>query len=281
MKIHLLTIDPQNDFCMPASNRFGMPAGTLFVPGADSDMERLTSFVRKNLKRIDEIHVTLDSHLPLHIAHGVMWLDQEGKMPDPFTIITDDAVERGEYRTVRPLMYDDPVEGRVPWGQHYTRKLKENGRYALCIWPQHCLIGSPGAAVYPEFFSALQEWQETRIGLVNYVTKGSNYKTEHYSAIRADVEDPGDPGTQLNMEIIRMLQDPEIADILITGEALSHCVANTISDIANTFGEENIEKFVLLEDTCSNVPGFEQQGIDFVNQMTKRGMRVSTTTDYA
>ncbi len=273
MKVHLLAIDPQNDFCTPN--------GALFVPGADQDMARLATFLKAMVKRIDEIHVTLDSHLPLHIAHGVMWLDQNGKHPDPFTIITDDAVERGEYRTVRPLLYNDPAEGRVPWGLHYTRKLKDDGRYALCIWPQHCLIGSPGAAVQADFFQALQEWQETRIGLVNYVTKGSNYKTEHYGAVRADVEDPGDPGTQLNMEIIRMLQDPEIADILITGEALSHCVANTIRDIANTFGEENIAKFVLLEDTCSNVPGFEAQGDDFVKEMTQRGMRVTTTVDYA
>ena len=42
MNIQLLVIDPQNDFCHPD--------GSLFVPGADDDVERLAAFV-ESLKR--------------------------------------------------------------------------------------------------------------------------------------------------------------------------------------------------------------------------------------
>jgi len=272
MKIHLLSIDPQNDFVLPDGN--------LTVPGAEDDMKRLASFVDDNIKRIDDIHVTLDSHLPLHIAHPQMWIDAEGNHPYPFTLINRDEVRDGKWRTVVPLMYDDPDDGRMTWGEYYTKKLADNGRYVLCIWPPHCLIGTPGHNIYGALSDVLIKWQLERTGLVHYVTKGSNFKTEHYSAVEADVVIPNDDTTQLNMDLITMLQDAEISDILISGEALSHCVKNTVEDIANNFGEENIKKFVLLEDTCSNVPSFEVLGEEFVTNMTARGMRVSTTTDY-
>ena len=272
MKIHLLAIDPQNDFCDVQ--------GALFVPGANDDLGRLSTFLERLKSKIDDVHVTLDSHLPLHIAHPEMWLDQDNRHPSPFTVITAEDVERGVWRTRHPLIIDT-IDGKMPYALHYTRELERGGRYALCIWPPHCLIGSWGACVDPRFHSALNKWQVERFKAVNYVTKGSNFKTEHYSAVKADVEDTGDPGTQLNMELIAILQDPEIADILITGQALSHCVANTIRDIADTFGEDNIRKFVLLEDTTSSVPGFEQEGQDFVRDLSARGMRLTTTADYA
>jgi len=57
-------------------------------------------------------------------------------------------------------------------------------------------------------------------------------------------------------------------------------VANTITDIANDFGDDNVKKFTLLEDTASNVPGFEKLGRDFVTTMVKKGMKVTTTKDW-
>jgi len=82
----------------------------------------------------------------------------------------------------------------------------------------------------------------------------------------------------MNTDLLDVLQEAD--EIVITGEALSHCVANTITDIANNFGEENIKKFILLQDTCSNVPTFEGLGQDFIRDMTKRGMKVTTSVDY-
>jgi DNA-binding transcriptional ArsR family regulator len=38
--------------------------------------------------------------------------------------------------------------------------------------------------------------------MVDFVTKGSNYWTEHYSAVQADVPDSQDPTTMLNTELI-------------------------------------------------------------------------------
>lgn len=296
MKTVMFIVDPQNDFCLPPGNRFGLPEGALRVVGADEDMERLAQLILSAVQRIDDIHVTLDSHLPLHIAHQPMWMDANGNPPPLFTIMSEEGGEVfghqidpatgnatmvGTFRTIKPMMFTDPVTNeRLPWGVHYCRTLKANGRYALCIWPMHCLIGSVGAAVYPTLFEALNEWQLKRKGFVNYVPKGSNFRTEHYSAAKADVEDQTDPGTQMNMDLVNLLADPDIEEIVTGGEALSHCVAETWRDIAKQFGQENVKKVTILTDTCSNVGGFEANGDAFLKDFVAMGARTCTTKEW-
>ena len=155
-KVHLLVIDPQVDFCDPKGN--------LFVPGADADMRRAATMVRRLKDKIDAIHVTLDSHHTVDIAHPIFWKDANGVMPDPFTIISASDVESGVWTTKIPSHLTRALE--------YVRSVESNGRYPLCIWPPHCLIGSNGAAVDPELFDAMVEW-EKKFNMVNYVTKGS------------------------------------------------------------------------------------------------------------
>jgi nicotinamidase-related amidase len=260
--VQLFIIDPQHDFCNPN--------GTLYVPGAEQDMQRLSTMVTKNIGQIDDIHLTLDSHNRLHIAHPIWWVDGQGNHPDPFTIIAAEDVRKGKWRAYNP--------GFQKRSQAYVESLETNGRYALIIWPYHCLIGTLGQTVDPTLNTALSTWEE-QFALVNKVPKGSNMFTEHYSAVRADVEDPEDETTGLNAKLIKALQEGS-NEILIAGEALSHCVANTIRDVANEFDPSEVKKFVLLEDACSNVTGFEQMGVDFVDEMVGLGMRVSTTDKF-
>lgn len=153
-----------------------------------------------------------------------------------------------------------------------------NKRYALVIWPPHCIIGSWGASIVPAVSNALISWELAKFDKVNFVPKGSNFFTEHYSGVKADVEDPSDPSTKLNAGLIDALTNAD--EILITGEALSHCVANTIRDVATEFGVDNIKKFTLLTDTSSSVTGFEKLGTDFVNEMAAKGMKLTTTKDW-
>lgn len=262
MKIELLIIDPQNDFCNSK--------GALFVPGATEDMERLANLLNRLRDKISDIHVTLDSHRFVDIAHPIFWVDSNGEHPDPFTIISADDVESGKWSTTNPAYRKR--------GLDYVKTLATNNRYLLCIWPPHCLIGTWGHNVFQPVQEALLEWEKGRFAVVDYVTKGSNIWTEHYSGVQADVPDPQDPGTMLNILLIETL---ERADIIgLAGEALSHCVANTVRDIANTFGEDSIKKMVLLEDCCSNVTGFDNLGSEFVDEMLSRGMKMEKSTDF-
>lgn len=261
-RIELLIIDPQVDFCDPER-------GALYVPGAEHDMKRLATMIRRVKDKLDDIHVTLDSHHLVHIAHPIFWRDANGKNPPPFTRITRSDVQDGLWTPAVPSFYPRALE--------YVRKLEEHGRYELTIWPPHCLIGSPGHNVFPELFAALTEW-ESRFTFVDYAAKGSNILTEHYSAVQADVPDATDPSTQINTRLIQTLANADL--VLIAGEARTHCVANTVRDIANNFSDQShISKLVLLTDASSDIPGFEAHAENFMNEMVSRGMQLSTTTE--
>jgi len=263
MRVELLIIDPQIDFCDPDK-------GALYVKGAEQDIKRLSAMVRRVGAKLDDIHVTLDSHHLVDIAHPIFWRDTAGNHPAPFTLISASDVESGKWTATQPGLYRRALE--------YVQTLEKNGRYLLCIWPPHCTIGSPGHAIMPELFAALQEW-EKRFAVLDLVTKGSNIMTEHYSAVKAEVPDPEDPGTQINTRLIETLQEADI--IAVAGEAGSHCLANTVRDIADSFADDRaISKIVLLEDATSPVPGFESFQDTFLAEMTARGMQRTTTTAF-
>jgi nicotinamidase-related amidase len=268
VRLELLVIDPQNDFCVAKGP--GGEVGALVVPSAEDDMKRLAAMVGRLQSRIDDIHVTMDSHRIIDIAHPAYWKDSAGNNPAPFTLITAGDVESGRWTTTMPSLYNRALA--------YVKALETNGRYVLCIWPPHCLIGSWGHALVPEFHNAITLWEKARFKSVDFVTKGSNVFTEHYSAVQAEVPDPKDASTQLNTQLIDVLSNADI--VAVAGEALSHCLANTVKDIADNFGEENIKKLVLLTDASSSVSGFEDLGDQFVSSMTARGMQLSTTEEF-
>jgi len=262
MQVQLLVIDPQIDFCDPS--------GALSVAGAGRDMARLAQMIKRLAPRLDQIHVTLDSHHLVDIAHPIFWQDERGSHPAPFTIISADDVEAGRWTAAQP-------EARQR-AAAYVQALARHGRYPLCIWPPHCLIGSQGHAVLPVLFDALLDWKR-RWAVVDYVQKGSNIYTENYSAIQADVPDPSDPSTQVNTALVESLKQADI--LAVAGEAGSHCVANTVRDLADQFGDDRlISKIVLLRDAVSPVGGFEALEESFISEMTDRGMQLSTTTEF-
>jgi nicotinamidase-related amidase len=265
-KVHLMVIDPQVDFCTPTKK-----GGKLYVPGAEDDIVRLSAMVDRLGSRLDDIHITLDSHHFVHIAHPIFWKDSAGRHPDPFTLITVNDVESGKWTTTAPGLFRKSLD--------YVKSLEKNGRYVLCIWNPHCLIGTPGHSIQEPLLSSLLKWESDNFAVVDKVTKGSNIYTEHYSAVQADVVQPDDPSTQLNTNLIRTLEEADI--IAFAGEASTHCVLNTMRDILNNFSDPSaISKVVLLEDATSGIPGFEKNYQDFVKDMKKRGMQTSTTKEF-
>jgi nicotinamidase-related amidase len=262
-RVHLLIIDPQNDFCDPK--------GSLYVTGADKDMGRVADLINRLGSRLDDIHVTLDSHHNLDVAHPMYWKNSKGVHPNPFTLISVKDVESGNWIPTIPSLYKRSLA--------YVKELEKKGKYVLCIWPPHCLIGSFGHNVYPSVFDAISNWEKQNVGIANYVTKGSNFYTEHYSAIAAEVVDPADPSTQINSSLISTLEN-DCDVLLVAGEAQSHCVRSTVNDIIKNFSDPKIaQKIVLLTDGMSNVTGFENFGNDFLAEAKAAGVSVDTTTN--
>lgn len=267
MKVHLMIIDPQHDFCNPT--------GSLFVPGADQDMKRLGAFIEKNLMKLIDIHCTLDSHRIVDISHPIWWKDSGGEHPDTsdlanLTCITAKDVENGVWTTTQPGAFKRSLQ--------YLKDLEARKRYPHVIWPEHCLIGTDGAKVVPAVVRAFHAWERERFGMVDFVTKGSNPWTEHFSGAMAEVPDPEDDSTQLNRPLVENIEEADL--VLWAGEASTHCLANTFRDIVNNFSDQSaIKKMRLLTDACSPVPGFDSYYDDLVKEMVPKGLKLVTTQD--
>jgi nicotinamidase-related amidase len=265
LKIHLLCIDPQVDFC-------DLPGSALPVAGADADMKRAATMINRIGPRLDDIHVTLDSHRLLDIAHPLWWVDQNGNKPGPFTIISAADIAAGIWTPRNPAF-----RAR---SQKYAEELESTAsHYKIMVWPAHCLIGTWGHNVHPAVNESLQRWSDREYAMVDYVTKGSNPWTEHYGAMMAEVPDPADPTTGLNTQLLQMLAEADIIGCL--GEALSHCYLKTISQIADNIGDEHIKKFHLIRDCTSPVgavpggPDFPAISEDWLRAMKLRGMTIT------
>ena len=270
-KIHLLVIDPQNDFCdlppdyLPVDPITGTrQAPALAVTGAHSDMQRLAGLVRAGAAGITHITVTLDSHHRLDVAHPTFWRAGDGSAVAPFTPITAAQVRDGRY-----LPRD---AASLPRALAYLDELESRGRYTLMVWPVHCEIGTWGHNVHADLRAAYNDWEERQLAIVDIVAKGSNPWTEHYSAVQAEVPDDSDPGTQLNERLIATLDSADL--IVIAGEASSHCVkATTEHVVANLTGR--LDRVVLLTDCMSPVSGFEAEHAAFMADMRGRGVQLA------
>jgi len=267
-KIHLVIIDPQNDFCDPN--------GSLYVQGAENDMTRLARLIGRLKDKLADIHVTLDSHRKVDISHPMWWKNSGGKHPDPFTVVTAADVEAGKWTTTQPSAYKRSLA--------YLRALDQGKRYPHVIWPYHCLIGDQGHNVVPELSAAIHDW-EGRFAQADFITKGSNPWTEHFSGVKAEVPDPEDPSTQVNTGLIKTLEDADI--ILMAGEALSHCLLSTIEDVVTEFSDpQYVRKMVLLRDATSVIPDppgttlFSDRVSTFLHAMQAKGMCLATTESF-
>lgn len=256
MGTHLLIVDPQNSFCDPS--------GELYVPGAEKDMIRLAELILRRQADIDRISVTLDSHNKIHIAHPIWWRNAEGDSPSPFTLMTFEDVKTGRWQAADP--------DTTAWSRRYMEKVGSQ-----VIWPYHCMIGTWGHQVYGPLHDRLRAWEEIRHHLL-YVVKGGCPYTEHFSAVRPSMEVPGDPSTMLNRALIESLEAS--VSIWVAGQAASHCVADTITDILE-FSEDRTlaDRMTLITDAMSAVSGFEEQARTFFERATAAGATLREAAD--
>lgn len=234
MKNAFLIIDAQFDFCHPN--------GALFVPGAEQDIERMAALIRHHPDKIDHIVVTLDTHHVLDIAHPLFWQDVNGNHPAPFTQITGEDVDAGRWI---PRFFEEKA-------RKYVHTLEADGQFLHFIWPEHCLIGSRGAALHDTLMDALKTWSRQRNRDYVAVQKGLYPLTEHFGIFRAHVPDPEVPETQLNTGLIADLA--RFDTVYLMGEAKSHCVANSLKQLLD-FAPELVPKLVVVTDCMSDVAG--------------------------
>ena len=273
-QLHLLVIDPQNDFCdLPATWLPPDAAPTLAVPGAHADMLRVAQLIREGGSGLTRISVTLDAHHRYDIAHPAFWRTGDGGPVAPFTQISA--------QQVRDRLFLPAASGALPRALAYLDALERAARYRLMVWPVHCEIGSWGQNIHAAVRAAYNGWEVQHLQVVAKLSKGSNPWTEHYSAVMAEVPDAQDAATQLNRAFLDTLLPAQ--HLYICGEAGSHCVKASTEHIADYLqaqqGKAALSRLVLLTDCMSPVTGFEAQQRDFLAAMQARGARLATSTD--
>jgi len=284
----LLLVDVQKDF---------HPGGSLAIPTADGDADRIAKLIESHSSQITRIVATMDSHLKLHIAHPGFWVSgEDGKtQPTPFTLISSQDIVDGKWKprsTLNLELGEDQMDASVFGGLdnvldgdgkidllkysiEYTKRLEEKGKFKLCIWPEHCLVGKTGHCMVDPIMKAIDDWSMTTGGSVEYVLKGQNLITESYSALEAEV--PVTKGTSFNEALQKRLEESD--HLLVCGQAMSHCVNYTLRSIVERWPKEKYGNITLLSDCASSVPGFEEAGDTFQKDMVAIGVNVKTAEE--
>jgi nicotinamidase-related amidase len=256
LRVCLVAVDLQNTFCIPGYE--------LYVRGAEHDNQRLCEFLYRNLGTITAIIPTLDTHRAMQIFHPAWLVDDEGRHPEPYTLVTTEDVESGRWRINPPAVESTGIEADYAQRQllDYTRKLAEGGKYDLTIWPYHAMLGGIGHALVSAIEEAIFFHTIARYSQPAFQVKGDNPLTEHYSVLGPEItQGPG--GETIAGKNDLLIQQLSLYDLIIVGgQAKSHCVAWTIADLLE--GDDERERALaprtyLLEDCTSPVvvPGMD------------------------
>ena len=276
----LLIIDPQNDFMDAGGADLPLVGDTrlapaLPVPGAMSDMARLSQFIEATGEWLSDIVVTLDSHPYVAIERTPFWRDQNGREVAPFTTITAEAVRAGTYS---PMHSPEIVLRQL-------EQLEAQGQ-ALMVWPVHCVTGTWGHNIQALLMDRLNQWECQTGKPVRKVAKGEYPFSEHFGVFEAEVPLDHVPSTQFNTSLARTLvEDTDV--LLVAGEAASHCVAASVEQLIqsmNTKGREVLHykdklRIILLMDCMSPVTGFESAANDFFARAEAAGVERMTTQE--
>jgi nicotinamidase-related amidase len=254
-RITLVTVDVQNTFCLP---EFELFVGGRSGMGAVEDNRRLCEFIYRNLANITRVASTLDTHFAMQIFHPILLVDEQGEHPEPYTLVTYEDVRTGRWKfnpQAAEMLELDPDYAQRHL-EHYTNELKDKHKFDLTVWPYHAMLGGIGHALASSVEEAIFFHSIARYSQPEFMVKGKNPLTEHYSALGPEVQhDP--EGKQIDEKddnLVRMVEEYDA--LIIAGQAKSHCVAWTVSDLLagiKTTDPILAEKVYLLEDCTSPV----------------------------
>jgi nicotinamidase-related amidase len=275
-KIALLGIDVQNTFCIP---EFELFVGGRTNRGAVEDNQRLVDFIYRNLNLITHISLTMDTHQAVQIFHSVFLVNQDGNNPAPYTLISAEDIRSGRWK-INPAIADslgiqpDSAQRHL---EHYVSELQKNEKYELTIWPYHAMLGGIGHALVSSVEEAIFFHTIARHSQADFIIKGDNSITEHYSAVGPEVltNPEGERIGQKDQRIINKVIEFDM--LIIAGQAKSHCVAWTVEDLRLHFQESDpsqLKKIYLLED-CSS-PVVVPDVVDYTDQADAAYQRFSS-----
>lgn len=278
IKVHLLLIDLQRDFCFPKGSLF---VGGQSGKGAIDDNRRVAEFIYKNLGVITDITCTMDTHFTHQIFFPSFWVDSKGNWLQPHTMINV-APDNKTLQNITPAgdiisegVLPDPAianwicNGDYPWlckqAFFYNQELARGvpgrpDKYMLYLWPEHCILGSDGHSLAGIIQEARLFHSYVRSAKNIMEIKGGNHLAENYSIFAMEVlmRHDGKPLGQRNARFVKTLLEADV--VIIAGQAKSHCMAWTIADLLTEINSQDpaLAKKVYLLGDCTSpvvVPG--------------------------
>ncbi|MBW0454069.1 MAG: nicotinamidase [Candidatus Kinetoplastibacterium crithidii] len=264
-KIHLLIIDPQNDFCA-LKTRHNKEKPSLYVPGAHHDMERLSIFIENNIRKISDIMITMDSHYRIDISLTSFWENSDGNEIKPFKVIKSEDVKS---KLIIPKNHN-----LQQYSYKYLKYLETHYSEELIVWPVHCQIGTWGHNIHCNINKAYTKWENYNLKNINIIMKGLNPLIEQYSAVTGICIPNNISNKEIdNNQVLSFVKNSDM--LIIAGEASSHCIKKTLEHFFKYLNPIEIKKIVILDDCMSPVSGFEKQTEDFLLEIEGRGATIS------
>lgn len=263
IKLHLVIIDPQNDFCDIPKNKYKNPA--LPILGSNNDMKRLGKFISGNLNKISGMTITLDSHYRMDIAHTCFW-KKGSKNLEPFSKVTSHDIIKGD---IIPKTKDNKKQIIK-----YLEYMEKSERIGLTLWPVHCEIGTWGNNINNHIQISRNLWEDTNSKKTNIILKGLDPLREQFSALSKDNRKNK---KCINNKLINYLDKHDI--LLIAGESSSHCVKRTVEDLVHNSKRKDLHSIMLLTDCMSPVNGYEKNAIDFLSNMENIGITITNSIE--
>ncbi|KAI0331241.1 Isochorismatase hydrolase [Cubamyces sp. BRFM 1775] len=133
--------------------------------------------------------------------------------------------------------------------------------YETRLWPDHCVVGTPGNALVPELDACAVD---------AVVLKGTDPRVEMYSAFRSPLRSP--PLASAVSELEGRLRAAEVTDVFVVGLAGDYCVKCTALDAA----ELGYRTYV-VEDAVRSVGG-DAAWAETVAEVKKAGVQAVRAT---
>jgi len=283
-RLCLLAVDVQNTFCTPGFE--------LFVAGrsgsaAVDDSRRLCEWIYRNLGSVTRVLASLDTHHAMQVFHAIWLVDEEGRHPAPYTLVSAEDVASGRWRAntaVAQALGIDADYARRHLAD-YTRRLAEGRKYDLTVWPYHGMLGGIGHALVSAVEEAIFFHGVARHSRPEFHVKGDNPLTEHYSVLGPEVTE-GPDGDRLGGEDAGLVATLRSFDaVVVAGQAKSHCVAWTIDDLLEHDDLRQLAECTYLLEDCTSpivVPGvvdYTKQADAAFARYEAAGMHVVRSTD--
>ena len=224
----LIILDQQLDF---------EPGGALAVAEGESIVGPINALAAL----FTEVVMTQDHHPPGHVSFASSYVGRS-----PFTAITLDDLLRGNVSLSESAAFT---------GEELTAYLEETRDGLQALWPDHCMIGTPGEDLDPHL-------DRSRATLV--IRKGYRPSADSYSAFREN--DGATTG------LAECLMAKGIERVFVVGLAGDYCVLYTALD-----GVDAGFDVVYVEDLTRFVGAPEGSKESAYERLAETGVRVVTS----